>query len=277
MCKIINMELEIFDTDLGQSVKSTHLFDYLELSKGQYSRWAKIHIVDNIYFEIGKDYSTSVSSNRVDGQRGRFRAEFIIHIDSAKKLCMVSNSPVGEKVRNELVKLTKQVENNQLLDHKKTALLYQLLNIFKFGDKQLEAEEMHKDRFKLSTKVRGNIHKLFSEYRNSLLSINNEALKEAVLIGFQNGTIHKPTAKNIRGRIALIDRYKLIRNAVADYLISTGADTHNAITFADTVMEVAKIAGVEIRIKDEDTLFDLKENAESPKLLGLKQSNKLLK
>lgn len=271
------MNLEIYDTQLGQSVKATNLFDYLELEKTYYTRWVKKNIVDNQFFESGKDYLHLMSSNAKTGRRGQFRKDFDIHIDSAKKLCMVSNSPKGERVRNELVNLTKQVENNKLLNHQKTALLYQLLNIFKFGDKQLEAEEMHKDRFKLTTKIKGNIHKLFAEYRNELLSINNEDLKETILRGFQDGTIHKPSAKNIRSRIALVDRYKLIRNAVADYLISTGADNHNAITFADTVMEVAKIAGVEIRIKDEDTLFDVKEFAESPKLLALKQSHKELK
>ena len=86
---------------------------------------------------------------------------------------------------------------------------------------------------------------------------------------FNKGMIHKPQAKNIRGRIALLDRYKLIRDAVADYLLSTGATTSDAINFADTVKEIAQFAKIEIRIKDEDNLFQEKINAKTiPKIFN---------
>ena len=152
-----------------------------------------------------------------------------------------------------------------------------MIETFKFADYQIKAEELHKDRFILSSKVKGNIHKLFAENRNEILGINNEMLKQELISMFQQGLIHKPQAKNIRARIALIDRYKLMRNAVTDYLISLQVNTHDAITFAETVMEVAKITQIEIRIKDEDTLFDIKENASTPlELIELTSNAKLL-
>ena len=208
---------------------------------------------------------------------GRFRQEYAIHIDFAKKLCMVSKSKVGEKIRNALVEQTKKVETHKLLDAKKMAVVYTMINTFKFGEYQIEACDLHENRFRLSYKGKEHFKKAFSEYRSDILSINNAELKEKLIEAFNRGMIHKSTAKNIRDRIALLDRYKLLRDAVADYLVSTGANVVDAINFADTVKEVAQFAGVEIRIKDEDTLFDKKENVDTPLKIELGGVHKLLK
>lgn len=256
------------DSELGQSVYMTELYDILQLDKSQYSRFVKTNIIKNAYCEYGKDYSTFMSNEK---KAGRFRQEYHIHIDFAKKLCMVAKTEVGEAVRNELVEVTKKIENRKLVGTKEAALIHTFLNTFKFAQYQIEAESLHKRKFVLTSKTKKDIHKLFAQHRNDILSINNEQLKSAMVEAFNQGLIHTHTAKNIRARIAYTDKYQLLRNAVADYLLSEGVETSDAINFSDTVKEVAQFAKLEIRIKDEDTLFEEKENAAKPLEINVKK------
>jgi len=256
------------DSELGQSVYMTQLYDTLGLAKAVYSRFVKSNIIDNPFCEHGKDYSTSMLSEQKT--KGRFRQEYHIHIDFAKKLCMVAKSEVGEAVRTELVEVTKRIENRKLVGTKEAALIHTFLNTFKFAEYQIEAENLHKRKFVLTAKTKKDIHKLFAQHRSEILGINNEQLKSAMVDAFNQGLIHTHTAKNIRARIAYTDKYQLLRNAVADYLLSEGVETSDAINFADTVKEVAQFAKIEIRIKDEDTLFEEKENAPRPIEINVK-------
>jgi len=266
--------LNIITQNGKQFVLLSELYSKLELHQASYSRFIKEQLTDNAYATKDIEYSTLGMKTTEKG--GRPKEDFILTLDFAKDIIIRSKSKVGKTYRDWLISIETKVNNNKLVTLEKTALMYQMLNTFRFGEYQLQAEGLHKDRFILTAKAKDNVHKVFYENRNALLGINNEELKASLLEAFQKGLAQKPQAKNIRSRIALLDRYKLIRNAVADYLLSTGVDTHNAITFADSVMEVAKIAGVEIRIKDEDNLFEQKENVPSPQILGIKQAEKLL-
>lgn len=267
--------LNLLHKDGTTYVLLTELYEKLELHPARYAKFIKEQIKGNEYAEDGKEYSTLGLKTSEKG--GRPKEDFILTLQFAKEIIMLSKSKVGKKYRDWLISLETKVENNELLSIPKVALLYKMIETFKFSEYQLKAEDLHKDKFILSSKVRGNIHKLFYEQRSEILGINNEQLKQELISMFQKGLIHKPQAKNIRSRIALIDRYKLIRNAVADYLISIGANTHDALTFADTVMEVAKITQIEIKIKNEDNLFDEKESVETPlQLIELTKNTKLI-
>lgn len=267
--------LNLIHKDGTNYVLLTELYEKLQLNPATFSRFIKEQIKGNQYAEEGKEFSSLGFKTSEKG--GRPKEDFILTISFAKEIIMLSKSKVGKVYRDWLISLDTKVENNELLSIPKVALLYKMIETFKFADYQIKAEELHKDRFILSSKVKGNIHKLFAENRNEILGINNEMLKQELINMFQQGLIHKPQAKNIRSRIALIDRYKLMRNAVADYLISLQVSTHDAITFAETVMEVAKITQIEIRIKDEDTLFEAKENVNTPlELIELTNNAKLL-
>lgn len=261
--------LNVIKLDGKEYVSLTELYEKLQLQKTHYIRFCKEQLLYNEYVSIGVEFLPLGAKTSLKG--GRPKEEYLLTLDFAKDIIIRSKSKVGKVYRDWLISIEKKVNDNKLVTLEKTAIMYQMLNTFRFGEYQLQAEELHKDRFVLTAKTKDNIHKVFYETRNTLLGIDNEELKQSMLEAFQKGLIHKPKAKNIRSRIALLDRYKLIRNAVADYLISTGIDTHNSITFADSVMEVAKMAGVEIRIKDEDNLFEVKENIPSPLILSIKQ------
>lgn len=77
-----------------------NLYDFLELAKGQFSRWAKSNILDNAFAEKNIDYigfDIDVEGNKT--QDYKITAMF------AKKLAMTSHSEKGEQARNYFVKV----------------------------------------------------------------------------------------------------------------------------------------------------------------------------
>ena len=90
------------------------LYDYLQLSKGQFARWSKTNITENAFAEENKDYKgfdIEVEGNVV--QDYKLTASF------AKKICMKSHSERGEQARNYFIKVEdilkeKSQQENQL-------------------------------------------------------------------------------------------------------------------------------------------------------------------
>lgn len=233
-------------------------------SKKAFSTWFAKK-VKSAYLEEGKDFLPMWE----ESNGGRRSTNYELTLEAAKNICLVQNTIDGRKLRDYLIAQDNKVQNNELLSLPKTALLIKILNTFKFADYQIEAEDMHKNKFILSARTKENIHKLFAEHRNDILGIDNEQLKKDLLEAYKNGLIHTAKANNIRGRITLLDKYTLIRNAVVDYLLSVGTNTHDAITFAETAKKIAEMTNLEIRIKDEENLFEHKQNVMTPTMLAL--------
>jgi phage anti-repressor protein len=254
--------LTIIEKDNTKYVQLTELYEKLELDKTDYSKFIKDQFINNEYANEGKEFS--YLGTKTTSKGGRPKADYLLTLDFAKDIIIRTKSKVGKQYRDWLLSLEKKVENNKLLTIEKTALVVQMINTFKFGEYQIEAEKLHKDTFMLSTITKENIHKLFGQYRNELLDINNYELKQGLIDAYQKGLINTPKGKNIRTRLFHLDKYVLVRNAVADYLLSIGVNTHDALTFADSVKMVAELTNLEIKIKNEDTLFQHKENVAAP-------------
>lgn len=240
-------------------------------SKKDFSNWIKEKIIQ-ADLQILKDFTTSKAKSPM----GRPSIEYELTIEAAKELCLLQQTPAGHTLRRELIELSNKVESGKLFGTKKAAIINNYIRTFSVMQYQLEAEDIHLKSFKLTYHGQENIHKAFSEYRGNTLSINNAELKRDLVVAFNNGQTHKTTAKNIRARIFYLDKYKLIRDAIADYLIGIGAPVKDAINFADTVKEVAEYMGIEIRIKDENNLFQIQEGVIPPNLLGIKNNPLLL-
>ncbi len=253
----------------NNKISARDLYNGLEI-KSRFATWME-RAIEDYGFTEGLDYFPTMGKTTSLG--GRPTTEYDLTIDCAKELCLYGKSKKGKEYRKYLIGLSSQVDSHKLLNTKKAALAYKLINTFKFGEYQLEAENMHKESYRLSSRIKEDFHKLFANYRNDLLGINNRELKEGMIKAFESGMIHKVAAKNIRTRIMFLDRYQLIRNAVADYLICMGENTMDALNFADSVKEIAEFAQIEIRIKDEDTLFESKEYALPPSQIALKIAN----
>jgi phage anti-repressor protein len=245
-----------FNTILGQSVNLTELYDFLELDKSQYSRFVKSKILKNEFAEYNKDYLTIVSSENL-GKRGNFRQEYILHIDFAKKICMVSKSKKAEEIRNYLVKLTKQVENNDLLNHDQIIYLTKLKEFFKYAENQKQIEKIHLQKF-----VENSTSKIpyaeFHSYRNQILEIEPEKIDQLIKNFCIENQRNLPKKSDKRTLLNVIDNHITLKNAIWDFLNIKGEI--NALKLANLVKRMADAENLQCYQRNENNFFQSKEN-----------------
>ena len=82
------------------SVNARETYDYLGLAKGQFSRWIK-SAIEKYDFVQNEDYITIDTD--VEGVK-----DYIVSLDMAKELCLVSNTPKGKETRKYFINFEKQ-------------------------------------------------------------------------------------------------------------------------------------------------------------------------
>ena len=82
------------------SVNAREIYDYLGLAKGQFSRWIKTAI-EKYDFIQNEDF-LSIDTD-VEGVK-----DYIVTLDMAKELCMVSNTEKGKEARKYFIEFEKQ-------------------------------------------------------------------------------------------------------------------------------------------------------------------------
>ena len=74
------------------------LYEFLEMDKSHYSRWAKANIVDNEFATENEDYFYSPSMAN-ESSRGNFADDYKLTAHFAKKLSMKGNGEKAEEAR----------------------------------------------------------------------------------------------------------------------------------------------------------------------------------
>jgi anti-repressor protein len=90
---------------IDESGKTTakELYEFLQLSKSQFSRWYKTNIEENEFYPEGVDWwGYDIMSN------GNETKDYSLTIDFAKHLCMLSRSERGKQARNYFIEVEKQ-------------------------------------------------------------------------------------------------------------------------------------------------------------------------
>lgn len=142
MNKLININ------DNGK-VTARELYDFLNLSKGQFSRWAKTNILENAFALENIDYKgfdTVVEGNET--------TDYELSIEFAKKLCMVSKSERGEQARNYFIAVEKMYKE-QKQDLTELSPQLQLLINMELQQKE-QAKQIHELRL-VTTKTKEEI------------------------------------------------------------------------------------------------------------------------
>ncbi len=95
--------IQIIQTQIGtETVNAREVYKYLELADGQFSRWIKLAI-EKYDFTENEDFNT------IDMQVGAtLYKDYIVTLDMAKELCMVSDTLKGKEVRKYFIKVEKQ-------------------------------------------------------------------------------------------------------------------------------------------------------------------------
>lgn len=98
-----------FGTDEVNAVDTRELYKELDLGQGQYSRWAKTNILDNNMLRENADY-IGVRHN----VEGNDITTYIVTLDVAKHLCMMSRTETAHRIRQYFIECEKNLKKHQL-------------------------------------------------------------------------------------------------------------------------------------------------------------------
>ena len=116
------------------SVNAREIYDYLGLAKGQFSRWIKTAI-EKYDFIQNEDF-LSIDTD-VEGVK-----DYIVTLDMAKELCMVSNTEKGKEARKYFIEFEKQGKTLINQQSQEIQLLQGMLNtISKMDNRVTELEQ----------------------------------------------------------------------------------------------------------------------------------------
>lgn len=99
----MNELIRISERDGKQAVSARELYKTLGYTDSQFSRWSKKNIIENLYAIENEDYvgfDTNVEGNIV--------SDYALTTNFAKKLCMLSKTKVGEKIRDYFIEIEKR-------------------------------------------------------------------------------------------------------------------------------------------------------------------------
>lgn len=116
MNDLIKITKSTIGAEVINSVNARETYDYLGLAKGQFSRWIK-SAIDKYDFIENEDYIT-IDTN-VEGVK-----DYIVSLDMAKELCLVSNTPKGKETRKYFIEVEKR-QNRVLTTSEQIILLAQ--------------------------------------------------------------------------------------------------------------------------------------------------------
>lgn len=100
---------ELIHVSEDGKITARELYSFLELNPANFSHWAKANIENNQFADEGADYRVFVPNNE-NPQGGRPTTDYLLSLDFAKKLCMVSKSPKGEAARNYFIEVEKRLK-----------------------------------------------------------------------------------------------------------------------------------------------------------------------
>lgn len=121
------------------------LYQFLELSQSQFSRWAKKNIEENEFFTEGTDWiGFDIVSN------GNICKDYRISANFAEHLSMESHSEKGKQARNYFIAVENKVKKN-VIDRSKLSMSTQI--IYAMLDRQAEIELHQQEQDKKIEKV----------------------------------------------------------------------------------------------------------------------------
>ena len=179
--------IKVTEENGEQLVSARELYEFLELDKSQWARWTKKNIEE--IFEENQEYQRlDIVSN------GNNTTEYILKLDVAKELAMLSRSEKGKEIRKYFIELEKawnspekimaralQIANHQIETYKQQ-IEYQK-PLVEFADKMLGSKDsllirvyaklLNDEGLKIGEK------KLYSWFRdNGYLNRNNEPYQQ---------------------------------------------------------------------------------------------------
>jgi len=95
-------------TDGKPAVSAKELYDKLGLPRQHWARWSKANIEENPFASENEDWTTFTIV-----VRGNETKDFLISIELAKKLCMLTRTEVGERIRNYFIECERVAKQSE--------------------------------------------------------------------------------------------------------------------------------------------------------------------
>lgn len=104
--KSIHELIKVNQEQERQSVSARDLYQKLDYDLSHWSRWSRKNIIKNPFASKHIDYE--VFALRAKTPDGRPTTDYALTIDFAKKLCMLSRTEMGEKIRRYFIEVEKR-------------------------------------------------------------------------------------------------------------------------------------------------------------------------
>jgi phage anti-repressor protein len=96
--EIIPLTQKVFDGGSKPGVSAKRLYEFLELNPAHYARWTKRNITNNPYAIEHQDWEVIHPAGEIRVS-GRLTSDYVLSIDLAKKLAMMTRTDKGEEAR----------------------------------------------------------------------------------------------------------------------------------------------------------------------------------
>ncbi len=152
-----------------------------------------------------------------------------------------------------------------ILTDDELALVFNLINFFRYLEHCKQVEEKHKKTYILGRlkegKAYGELAKQFYVMRNNLLDIGNTKQLQAK---YKQYCIKHPNIRYVPGAdkfvmIFSMDKYEPIRHAIADFLKLELHTDGYTLKLANQAKDLAKRGGVTLAVRNETNLFQEKD------------------
>lgn len=244
------------------NVKNNGMVDARELHKlleikTRFAMWIS-RVIETCGFEENKEFCSYLGKTISSQGGGRPTQEYDLTVDSAKEACIIGDSKKSSQVRKYLIGLSNQKDNFDLLSHEQVLYLVRLKEVFKYLSNCKESTKLHEKTFVDNSSAR-NPYAEFHSYRNEVLNLGKTELDTRLKEYCINNHRLVSAKMNQHDKLALLNQYDILRNGVWDYLMASGSN-EQSMKLANLVRDMAKVEGISLYRKNEDTLFNKKED-----------------
>lgn len=148
MNSLIEVSNNIIGSEEVNSVNARDLWKELEIAK-DFSNWIKAQLKRGL-FEENRDYNLfAQKGEKVIG--GRPLIEYILTLDTAKEIAMMSGTKKGKEVRNYFIEVEKQLKQSKVEIKKENSLI--ITKMAEFAMKRAEELNIENKKLKLELEI----------------------------------------------------------------------------------------------------------------------------
>jgi len=244
-------------------VSARDLHNVLKI-KQQFSSWFNYN-KSRALIEIEKDFYRILAKST----GGRPSADYYLTEQSAMVLIVMSGGQNAKQVRDEVLQVFQSRRQLELITPKEAALAYEFINFFKYIENQKEAYRLHQDSFVSTRNPSKYVYAEFAKHRANIVGWDKAKVNNAVQKYLQenvSNNLRKLMKESMPVKLSVMDINEAIRVSVLDLLFAKGTEVELANKFANMVKNVSAEMEIIAYKRNENTLFQHKEDLRIPQL-----------